>query len=324
MDLKIIQGLLKEDIQKVNVLIKDSLNSNVELLNTINNYLFEEKGKQLRPLLSLTTAKACGSLGSKTYLCAAVVEMIHTATLLHDDVADNAPQRRGAETVQSKFSPASSVLTGDYWLAKALSLLVKENDTTLMGFFTKAVEDLSEGELFQMQKAISLDTTEEDYLSIISRKTSSLFIAAIAGAAYCSGATSYAIDAMQKYAYHLGIAFQIRDDIFDYTPEMETGKNAGTDIKEKKITLPLICALNSCSLNEKESMLHFIRSSHNQEEPLVVTTLNFVKKYSGVMCAQEILTKHSNMAIASLEGLRRSEYKNELVNIAMYVGIRQV
>lgn len=323
MDLKIIQELLKEDIQKVNNLIKVSLKSNVELLNTINSYLYEEKGKQLRPLLSLTTAKACGATTNKTYLCAAVVEMIHTATLLHDDVADNAPQRRGAETVQSKFSPASSVLTGDYWLSKALSLLVKENDITLMGFFTNAVEDLSEGELFQMQKAISLDTTEEDYLGIISKKTSSLFISAIAGAAYCSGASQKIIDQMKDYAYHLGIAFQIRDDIFDYTPEIKTGKNAGTDIKEKKITLPLICALNTCSQIEREAMLNFIKGSKDQEEPLISKTFNFVKQYSGVTYAQEVLTKHSKMAIASLSDLAESEFKNELANIAMYVGTRQ-
>lgn len=324
MDLKSIQELLKEDIKKVNYLIKDSLNSTVELLNTINNYLFEEKGKQLRPLLSLTTAKACGSIGNKTYLCAAVVEMIHTATLLHDDVADNAPQRRGVDTVQSKFTPASSVLTGDYWLAKAFSLLVGEGDAKLMGFFSTAVEDLAEGELFQMQKSMSLDTTQEDYLNIISGKTSSLFIAAIAGAAYCSGASASIIEEMREYAYHLGIAFQIRDDIFDYTPEMETGKNAGTDIKEKKITLPLICALNSCTSLERESMLDFIKSSHDYEESLVSRTFNFVKQYSGVTYSQEVLVRHSKLAIASLENLPESAYKKELANIALYVGTRQV
>ncbi|MDD2584039.1 MAG: polyprenyl synthetase family protein [Bacteroidales bacterium] len=323
MDLKSIQELLKEDIQKVNDLIKVSLESHVELLSTINSYLFEEKGKQLRPLLSLTTAKACGATTPNTYICAAVVEIIHTATLLHDDVADNAPKRRGAETIQYKFSPASSVLTGDYWLAKAFFLLVEANDTQLMSFFTNAVEDLSEGELFQMQKAISLDTTEEDYINIISRKTSSLFISAIAGAAYCAGAPQRIIDEMRKYAYHLGIAFQIRDDIFDYTPEIKTGKNAGTDIKEKKITLPLICALKSCSLEEKGQMLSFIKESSSNEETLLSKTFNFVEKYSGVAHAQEILMKHSTKAIEALSCLADSKYKNELVNIALYVGTRQ-
>lgn len=323
MDLKSIQELLKEDIQEVNNLIENSLKSEVELLSTINNYLYGEKGKQLRPLLCLTTAKACGVTTPKTYICAAVVEIIHTATLLHDDVADNAPKRRGAETIQFKFSPASSVLTGDYWLAKAFFLLVKANDTHLMSFFTAAVEDLSEGELFQMQKAMSLDTTEEDYISIISRKTSSLFIAAIAGAAYCSGANQSTIDEMRKYAYYLGIAFQIRDDIFDYTPEIKSGKNAGTDIKEKKITLPLICALNSCCEEEKSEMLKFIRSSHYDEYTLVSKTFDFVEKHSGVAYAQEVLMKHSNKAIEAIRGLPESQYKKELVNIAVYVGTRQ-
>jgi len=273
--------------------------------------------------LSLATAKACGVVGSKAYLCAAGVEMIHTATLLHDDVADNAPQRRGVDTIQSKFSPASSVLTGDYWLAKAFSLLVKESDATLLGFFINAVEDLSEGELFQMQKSISLDTTEEDYLTIISRKTSSLFTAAIAGGAYCSGASSNLIEEMKQYAYHLGIAFQIRDDIFDYTPEINSGKNSGTDIREKKLTLPLIFALNSCSLHERERMLKFIRTSQNNEENLVNETFNFVKKYSGVLYSQGVLTEHSKMAVASLENLKESKFKEELAHMAMYVGTRQ-
>lgn len=174
-----------------------------------------------------------------------------------------------------------------------------------------------------MQKSISLDTTEEDYLNIISRKTSSLFIAAIAGAAYCSGASENIIEDMKKYAYHLGIAFQIRDDIFDYTPEMNTGKNAGTDIKEKKITLPLICALNSCSPSEREEMLNFIKDSSNQEEPLVNRTFHFVNKYSGVKYAQDALAKHSIMAVSALSNLRESEYKNELAHIAIYVGTRQ-
>jgi len=324
MDILQIKELVKDDLDKVNNLIRETLRSEVELLNTINGYLFQTSGKQLRPLLSLLAAGACGGVKSATISCAAVAELIHTATLLHDDVADRSERRRGSPTVQSAFSPASSVLTGDYWLAKALSLLVKESDPHLMGFYTKAVEELSEGELFQLQKASSMDTTEEDYLHIIARKTSSLFVAAVGGAAYSAGASNDITEGMVNYAYHLGIAFQIRDDIFDYMPDLDTGKNAGTDIREKKITLPLICALNSCSTAEREEMMSFIKNSDFNEDSLVNRTIEFVKQKKGINCAQNALMRHSGLAIDALKVLEDSIYKRELSDIALYVGNRLI
>ncbi len=324
MELNRIQESIGEDFGKVNSLIRESLESGVDYLNTINRYLLELKGKQLRPILSLITAKACGEVNDLTISCAAVSEMIHTATLMHDDVADNSSVRRGSPTVQSKFSPAASVLTGDYWLAKALSLLVKENNPKILGFFTRAVEELSEGELFQMQKASRLDTTESDYLDIITRKTSSLFVAAVGSAAYSCGAGDRVIEEMSRYAYHLGIAFQIRDDIFDYMPELNTGKSAGSDIREKKITLPLICALNAAGESEKETMLRIIKDSRYDDDSLVNKTLDFVKRYNGISRAQEALTKHSEIAIGALAVLNDSGYKQELADIANYVGTRLI
>jgi len=324
MELNKIQESIAEDFSRVNSLIIESLESEVDYLNTINRYLLDLKGKQIRPLLSLITAKACGEVNNLTISCAAVSEMIHTATLMHDDVADNSSVRRGAPTVQSKFSPAASVLTGDYWLAKALSLLVKENDPRVLGFFTRAVEELSEGELFQMQKASKLDTSESDYLHIITRKTSSLFVAAVASAAYSCGAGDKIIEDMGKYAYHLGIAFQIRDDIFDYMPDLNTGKNAGSDIREKKITLPLICALNNAGENERGEMLRVIKESRYDDDSLVSKTLDFVKKYNGISSAQEALSKHSGIAIGALSGLGESKFKQELADIANYVGTRLI
>ncbi len=324
MELKRVQGAIKADFDRVNALIQESLESEVELLNTINSYLLNLKGKQIRPLLCLIAAKACGEMTPVTISCAAVSEMIHTATLMHDDVADNSSVRRGSPTVQSSFSPAASVLTGDYWLAKALSLLVKENDPKVLGFFTRAVEELSEGELFQMQKASKLDTTEKDYLDIITRKTSSLFVAAVAAGAYSGGADEKGIEDMSRYAYHLGIAFQIRDDIFDYMPDLNTGKNAGTDIREKKITLPLICALEKAKSLERDQMLKLIKESLYDDDSLVKKTLDFVKRYNGISCAQNALSEHSKIAIDALKDIKVSLYKNELADIALYVGTRIV
>jgi octaprenyl-diphosphate synthase len=322
MNLPEIQKEVRDDIDKVNLLIGETLKSNVTLLNTINDYLFRSKGKQLRPLLAILSARACGDPTEITYKCAAVAEMIHTATLLHDDVADDAPERRGNETVQSRYSPASSVLTGDYWLAKALSVLVEANNIEVMGFYTRAVQDLAEGELFQMQKAVNLDTTLDDYLDIVSRKTSSLFIAAVAGGAYSSGASAAQIEAMHNYAYHLGVAFQIRDDIFDYMPSLDTGKKAGTDIREKKITLPLICALEASDTQERMKMLDDIKGYSPGDDSLVSRTFEFVRKYSGTSEAQEILVKHSGLAVSFLSVLPDSLFRRRLEDIAVYVGER--
>lgn len=324
MEINKIQERIKGDLERVNDLIKENLMSNVELLNTINNYLYNLKGKQIRPVLSIVSAKACGNINQLTLSCAAVAEMIHTATLLHDDVADNSSQRRGSPTVQSLYNPASSVLTGDYWLSKALSLIVKQNNSRVMGFFTKAVEELSEGELFQIQKASRMDTTEDDYYYIISRKTSSLFVASVASAVYSAGASEEIISDLSRYAYHLGIAFQIRDDIFDYMPDLNTGKMAGTDIKEKKITLPLICAFKNAPVPDRDEMLSFIRETDGDSKSLVEKTLLFVKIYSGIECAQNALSNHSELAIKALENLKDSVYKEELKTLALYVGSREV
>lgn len=319
MEIKDINSDIDYEWQSFQKLMSVNLVSNSSLLNTINTYLLDNKGKQIRPLLSILSAKACGKINDLSISCAVVAEMIHTATLLHDDVADNASQRRGAPTVQTTYSPAASILTGDFWLAKALSLLVKENNPEIMGLFTKTVEDLSEGELFQMQKANSLDTTEEDYYNIIFRKTASLFVAAIKSAVCSVGVKSEVLESMERYACHLGIAFQIRDDIFDYMPQLNTGKPAGGDIKEKKITLPLICALNSATESERESLLNLLRETFTDDEKSVVEATKLIDKYSGIALAQSALMEHCQKAEESLSILEDSVYKRDLVQLARYV-----
>ncbi len=323
MEIKGINSNIDKEWQNFQEIMKDNLDSSSSLLNTINSYLLDNKGKQIRPLLSILSAKACGKSNDLSVTCAVVAEMIHTATLLHDDVADNASYRRGAPTVQTTFSPAASILTGDYWLAKALSLLVKKPNPNILGFFTKTVEDLSEGELIQMQKAESLDTTEEDYYNIIYRKTASLFVAAIKSAVYSVGSSEDVLFSMERYAYHLGIAFQIRDDIFDYMPQLNTGKPAGGDIKEKKITLPLICALNCATSEERESLISMMRET-TDEERLVDEASNLIDKYYGIELAQAALSGHCKSAEDSLSILNESLYKSDLIKLARYVGEREV
>ena len=324
MDFTTIKTLIGDDLNKVGVITKECLKSECFLLDKINEYLLDSRGKRIRPTLALLTAKACGKMTDLSLHCAVVSEMIHTATLLHDDVADNSNSRRGSPTVKILFSSASSVLTGDFWLAKALSLISESNDMKALSFFTRAVDELAEGELLQLQKTTTLDTTEEDYISIISRKTSSLFIAAIGSAVYASGADSLTIERMMQYAYHLGIAFQIKDDIFDYMPNLDTGKKAGTDIREKKITLPLIYALANASSEERTRMVEAIRESNSEDDTLPVKALDFIENFGGLASARLTLDSHIDKAIALLEPIPDTPYKQQLISITHYVGDRNI
>ncbi len=323
MDIKTIRKDIESEWIMFDEMLRNTLESNSALLNSINSYLMESTGKQIRPLLSILASKACGKPHRLTISCDVVSEMIHTATLLHDDVADDSRYRRGKETVQSRFNPAASVLTGDYWLARALTLIVHEKDMDVMGYFTKAVQELSEGELFQMQKADSLDTTEEDYYRIIAQKTSSLFIAAIQSAVSTVSSDEKVVESMGKYAYHLGLAFQIKDDIFDYAPQMNTGKPAGGDIMEKKLTLPLIAALKESSATEREQLLEAIRVAGPEDRGLAEKALEMVEKYNGKQIAQKALEEQCKKALDCLDVLPDSIYKKHIIALTKYMGSRE-
>ncbi len=301
-------------------------------VSKVNRYLVDNAGKQLRPVLSLLAARACGSVCNTNYACAAVAEMIHTATLLHDDVADNGNVRRGVPTVKAVFGQPTSVLAGDYWLARALHILT-ECGTEILACYTTAVQELAEGELIQMEKSELLDTTEEDYYTIIAKKTASLFIAATRSAALACNAPDEYIDAVTGYAYELGVSFQIRDDIFDYNPSLNTGKIAGADIKERKITLPLLRAMKNSPEEEAAHIRNRIcmidnRIAHNNiissSEMEVINEVNaFVQKYNGIESAQVALEEHGRKAVEALSVLPDSTAKKRLVQLAEYVGQRE-
>ena len=323
MDINRLKEEISEEWGEFERVLKETLVSSSDLLNTINSYLVENNGKQVRPLLSILAARALGKPHRLTISCAVVSEMIHTATLLHDDVADDSSYRRGKETVQSRFNPAASVLTGDYWLAKALSLIVNEKDMGVMGYFTKAVQELAEGEIFQMQKASSLDTTEEDYYKIIGQKTSSLFVAAVESAVFTMNPGKDVVERMGRYAYHLGLAFQIKDDIFDYAPQMDTGKPAGGDIKERKLTLPLIAALKRAGSSEREEMLKAVKDASPEDNTLALKAYNMVEKYGGKIVAQRALEEHCSIAIYCLDALPDNVFKSHLISLTKYMGSRE-
>ena len=313
--------------------LKDALAHNNKLLTKLNGYIIDTAGKQMRPILCLLSVQACGEVSQMSYECAAVCEIIHTATLLHDDVADNGDMRRGVPTVKAVFSPAASVLTGDYWLAKGMSLLINKCNLEILGHFTKALHDLSVGEIIQMEKAEELDTTKEDYYKIIECKTASLFVAAVKSGAISAGAPKEYIDAVSEYALHLGLAFQIRDDIFDYSPKMDTGKLPGADIKERKITLPLLCAMEA-DPQEGEQIRQLIGGIENtiekgtciseQEKEIIATVNNFIHKHNGLAKAQQILEHHVEIASQAIAPLPQSTAKERLLQLVQYVGSRNV
>lgn len=304
-------------------LLTEALASRSDLLNRINAYLLDASGKKLRPLLALVTAKACsGSINQKAVACAAVSELIHTATLLHDDVVDDSDQRRGRMTVRKLFSPGTSLLIGDYWLTRAIHLLISYGcPYEVLGIYSKALEELSEGEIIQMELADSLRTTEEDYIQVIRRKTASLFIASVKGPAIVAGATEEVVSAMEQYAYWLGCGFQIRDDILDYHSSAETGKDSDSDIMERKITMPLLCAMRNAPDQEE-----YIRrrmgditcdpSKKEQDRSIASEIRAFVLSHGGIESATGVVRDYAARAQQCLDILMPSLSRDGLSAIA--------
>lgn len=326
---------LAEDIRKTMApewegferLLGDALFSRSDLLNRINAYLLESSGKRLRPLLALVTAKACsGFINNKSIACAAVSELIHTATLLHDDVVDDSDRRRGRLTVRKLFSPGASLLMGDYWLTRAIHVLIEYGcPAEVLGIYSKAIEELAEGEIIQMELADSLSATEEDYIEVIRRKTASLFIASVKSPAIVSGASEDVVKAMEKYAYWLGCSFQIRDDILDYHSSSETGKDSDSDIMERKITMPLLCAMRNAPQEEARIRRRMADITCDpakklQDREVAEEIRDFVVSNGGLGSAGAILRDYVARACGYLYVLPGSAARDNLESIAAYVG----
>lgn len=321
-----IQLLLEQECLVLRDLISRSVESEIDLLNSVNEHLFLSSGKMIRPVLSMLTAKACtGSVSYEAVVCSAAAELIHTATLLHDDVVDNSVNRRGKITVNALFSPGTSVLMGDFWLSRAINLLIKNKcNYSILEYFSKSIEDLAEGEMLQMQRADDLKTTIKDYIDIISKKTASLFVAAMCSVAEVVEATLETKEAIYNYAYNLGLSFQMRDDILDYSDFAQDGKDIGSDIAERKITLPLICALDSClDLEQKSNLINRIseidilkKSNEGLNVAIIAEVNSFVSVNNGVEQAKEVLKDYINKATSALESLLPSQYKDALILVA--------
>ena len=324
MDKSAIHAYLKEDLDRVNDLMSRSLLSNIDLLDRTNRSLLARRGKQLRPMVALLAARACGGgrCNEDTVRFAAAAELLHNATLLHDDVADDSAERRGAPTVMSLLGPRAAVLLGDFWLVKAMDrVLDADGDAgVVVRIFAGTLSDLAEGEMLQLQKAASADTTEADYLRIIYGKTASLFVTAALSAAISTGAPPAWKEAVRHYAENLGLAFQIRDDIFDYEEDPAIGKPVGQDLREQKITLPLLGALRAVPGEERRIRdLVLGMTEHPENQRIIV---DFVKTSGGMDYARRRLDEYVEKAIAALDGLPAGRDRDALAAMARYAGER--
>ena len=324
MDIRAVKEYLGQDWLSVQERIASALESDISLLNSTNASILSQSGKQLRPMLALMFARACtGRATDAGIRYAAAAELLHNATLLHDDVADGSELRRGKPTVMSLMGPSVSVLVGDYWLVKAMELILQDSDTdtTVIRIFSKTLSDLAEGEMLQLQKAQSGDTDEKDYLRIIYNKTASLFEAACVSAAISAGVSEDVVKAARDYAVALGLAFQIKDDILDYSGTESVGKPLGVDILEQKITLPLLGALNNVSGQKQAEVRGKVKDIVGRPE-LRDDIVSFVKENGGLEYAKARLEEYVNEAVHALDILPDSREKECLVELARYTAIR--
>lgn len=324
MDIRAVKEYLGQDWPSVQERIASALESDISLLNSTNASILSQSGKQLRPMLALMFARACtGRATDAGIRYAAAAELLHNATLLHDDVADGSELRRGKPTVMSLMGPSVSVLVGDYWLVKAMELILQDSDTdtTAIRIFSKTLSDLAEGEMLQLQKAQSGDTDEKDYLRIIYNKTASLFEAACVSAAISAGVSEDVMKAARDYAVALGLAFQIKDDILDYSGTESVGKPLGVDILEQKITLPLLGALNNVSGQKQAEVRGMVKDIVGRPE-LRDDIVSFVKENGGLEYAKARLEEYVNEAVHALDILPDSREKECLVELARYTAIR--
>jgi octaprenyl-diphosphate synthase len=324
MDIKSVREYLGKDWEAVKEKIETSLMSDIALLNATNSSILSNSGKQLRPLLALLVARACSGhqISEATIRYAAAAELLHNATLLHDDVADNSDQRRGVPTIMSLMGPSVSVLVGDYWLVKAMEMILgsSEEDHMVTKIFSKTLSDLAEGEMLQLQKAQNGDTVQDDYLRIIYSKTASLFEAACVSAAISVNASEEYMTAARNYAVALGIAFQIKDDILDYSGTESVGKPLGVDILEQKITMPLLGAIAHAPAQESR-IRDLVKGivDHPEYRDEIVT---FVKENSGIEYAVRQLDKYLEKAVEALSVLPLCRERALLEDLAYFTAKR--
>ena len=305
-----IQALMKNELDQMNKILVNRLDSNVDLINQMSHYIISSGGKRIRPLLLLLCARATDYDGDYHYSMAVVIELIHTATLLHDDVVDQSTTRRGQETANELWGNAPSVLVGDFLYSRAFEIMVEPNSMEIMKILSKATNQISEGEVLQLLNIKNANVTQKEYYRVIERKTACLFKAACQIAGILSNSNQKVIEAMGKFGMHLGNAFQIIDDTLDYESDSNIiGKEVGDDLSEGKVTLPMIYALEKTTKSDKKILTDAIQNADASNINQVVEILMNVNAFQ---YSRDIANKESNMALESIDILPSSKYKTAL------------
>ncbi len=311
-----IQAPIAAEMKRFEQKFRDLMKSEVMLLDQIMNYIVKRKGKQLRPMFVFLTAGVCGQITESTYRGAALIELLHTATLVHDDVVDDSNYRRGFFSINALWKNKVAVLVGDYLLSRGLLLSIDNGDFDLLQIVSTAVREISEGELLQIEKARRLDIDEVVYYEIIRQKTASLIAACCGAGARSSGAAPEVVAQARLFGEKVGIAFQIKDDLFDYGTA-EVGKPLGIDIKEKKMTLPLIYALQRAGYWEKRRMINIVKNESDDPKK-VDEVITFVKQSGGIEYATGAMQQYVADAQAILQTFPESDYRTSLGQLVQY------
>ena len=314
--MKLSQSLLHEELPVFERKFKEAVKSQVPLLDRIMQFIVNRKGKQLRPMFVFLSAKLCGGVNESTYRAASLVELLHTATLVHDDVVDESLERRGFFSTYSLWKTKISVLVGDYLLAKGLLLSLDHNDFRILQILSNAVRLMSEGELLQIEKSRSLNLNEDIYFEIIRNKTASLLAAACSAGAFSTSHDEMIAEKVRLFGENVGMAFQIKDDLFDYGSAV-VGKPTGNDIKEKKLTLPLIYTLNNIDAASRRKLIYIIKNQNKNPEK-VREVIEKVKEFGGIRYAEIKMFEYRDTALALLNEFENVEVKKGLEELVRY------
>lgn len=313
--------LIKNELAVFETRFKDAVRSQAPLLDRIMRYVVKRKGKQLRPMFVLLSAKLCGSINEPAYRAASLVELLHTATLVHDDVVDDSMERRGFFSTYALWKAKANVLIGDYLLAKGLLLSLDNNDYQILHILSDAVRKMSEGELLQLEKARSLNLKEDIYYDIIRNKTASLLASACAAGAWASSQDEAMTEKMRLFGETTGMAFQIKDDLFDYASE-NVGKPTGNDIKEKKLTLPLIYTLNNTDSATRRKIIYIVKNNNN-DKAKVKWVIDKVVETGGIAYATGKMNDFKKEALAILHQFPSGEVRQGLEDMVLFVTDRK-
>ncbi|WP_346859158.1 polyprenyl synthetase family protein [uncultured Draconibacterium sp.] len=317
-----IKSPIQQELNEFEPYFKKSLQSDIPLLATILNYMYRTKGKQLRPIFVFLSAKLHGGTNEYSKLAACSVELLHTATLVHDDVVDESYERRGSFSVKALWKNKLAVLVGDYILARGLLLQLEHKKYNFLHLISRAVQDMAEGEILQMKKSRKLDIDDETYFEIIRKKTASLIATSMAIGAASATDNEEIVEKMYKIGQDAGIAFQIKDDIFDYQAKGILGKPTGNDIKEKKITLPLLYVLNNAKSSERKRVLRLIKRKNKNSE-IVSELIQMVIDKRGLEYAETKMNEFKEKAIKGLKEFPDCEARESLIELMNYISTRK-